>query len=109
MGPFILIPWAALAICMPIAKALGVASRIQDRHRRGRKTRVRDIVSDVREMQAAESEAYQRTAEALCGGDHAPEIAVKAAKFAMKAMTRYASPRMSDLLDESPGETPKET
>ena len=106
MIPLILIPWAALGLSLPVAKALGVADRIIRRKHEGRKSTLRDIRGDLRHMQAAESAAYQQAAKALCGGDRAPDVVVKAAAVAMKALTSYASPGVGDLLDGSPPQNP---
>ena len=97
MIPFILIPWAALGLSLPIVKLLGVLSRAHTRKKQGKKTTLRDVVGDVRDMQAAENAAYEQTAKGLCGGDHAPDVAVKAAKLAMKGLTSYATPGLTDL------------
>ena len=103
----ILISWAALGLSLPIAKLLGVLDRAHTRKTLGKKTTVRAVVRDVRDMQAAENAAYEQTARALCGGDHAPDIAVKAAKLAMKGLTSYATPSVTDLLDHGSPEHPK--
>lgn len=103
----ILISWAALGLSLPIAKLFGVIDRAHTRKKQGKKTTIRDVASDVKAMQAAENAAYEQTARALCGGDRAPKVAVKAAKLAMKAMTNYATPSPTDLLDHGTPDHPK--
>lgn len=102
----ILISWAALGLSLPIAKLIGIIDRAHTRKQQGKKTNVKDVVNDVRHMQAAESQAYEQVAKALCGGEHAPDFAVKTTKLAMKGLTSYATPNVPDLLDGSSVEKP---
>ena len=103
----ILISWATLGLTLPIAKALGVVDRVVARKRQGKKSSLRDIVGDVRHMQAAENKAYEQAASALCGGKRAPGIAVAAAKLAMKGLTSYATPGPTDFSDGGSTANPK--
>lgn len=103
----VLISWGALGLTLPIAKLIGVIARAQERKKQGKKTTVSDVIDDVRHMQVAESQAYEQTAKALFGGENAPEIAVKAAKLAMKGLTSYATPNVTDLLAGGSAESPK--
>lgn len=106
MLPFILIPWAALGLSIPVAKALGIASRAISRKRKGKKSSLRDIVGDVRFVQAAENAAYKETAKCLCGGDDAPEMLVKGISLTMKCATHFATPSASDIIEGVSSEIP---
>lgn len=104
MIPVLLIPWAALAICLPIVKAAGVAERVIHKRKVGQRPGPRDVVDAVREVQAAENEAYTRVAKGLCGAvtelfgaPEPPEVVVKGVSLAFKGVTRVAKPSLSEL------------
>lgn len=106
MIPVLLIPWAALAICAPIVKAMGVAEHVRGKKKERGRVRVSDAVDGVRNVHTAEKEAYAHVASALTGAftatfgeDEPPEVVVQGVSLALKGVTMSVKPSFSDLTD----------